>query len=149
MPSTEESYPISWYVDSGAGQSISSCSGAFSFLQPCAIVVVGVAGSMPVHGMGTASFVTSVGGDQEVILVIHNCLLCHGEVFNLLSVSQLLRTTSNSVVFSGGNSKIHLNQHDENKHQTLSLTEEDGPYSISMQPISANDKRHTYLAQCQ
>ncbi len=124
MPGTDDSYPISWYVDSGAGQSISSCSDAFSSLQPCAIVVVGVAGSMPVHGMGTATFVTSVDGDKEVILVIHNCLLCHGEVFNLLSVSQLLRSTRNSVVFSGGNSKIHLI--DKDKHQPLRLTEEDG-----------------------
>ena len=66
---------------------MSSCSEAFITLRPCAIIVVGVAGSMPVHGIGTAMFRVSFGA-SEVILTVFNCLLCHGEDegFNLLSV---------------------------------------------------------------
>ncbi len=94
-------------MDSGAGQSISSCSEAFCTIRPCAILVIGVAGTMPVHGMGTARFVTIING-KEHILSIHNFLLCHGETFNLLSVSQMLRSTNNSIVFKEGDSRIHL-----------------------------------------
>jgi hypothetical protein len=43
-----------------------SCSKAFVSIRPCAIIVVGVAGSMPVHGIGTALFLVSVG-DKQVI----------------------------------------------------------------------------------
>ncbi len=141
------SYPpqyISWYVDSGAGQSITSCSEAFCTLTPCAILVVGVAGTMSVHGMGTARFITIIGGKQ-VILTIHNCLLCHGETFNLLSVSQLLRSTDNSIIFREGDSKIHL-KHNECE-QYLGLREEEGLYKMSMHPLNVNDKRHASLPQ--
>ncbi len=63
-----------------------ACSEAFHTLRSCAILVVGVAGSMPVHGIGTACFILQ-HGDTEVILKVHNCLLCHGEDnYNLLSV---------------------------------------------------------------
>ena len=41
-------------------------------LRPCAIIVVGVAGSMPVHGIGTAMFRVSIG-DRDVILTVFNC----------------------------------------------------------------------------
>jgi hypothetical protein len=68
-----------------------ACSDAFHFIRPCAVMVVGVAGTMPVHGIGTAHFLIKLG-DKEHVLLIHNCLFCHGEdCFNLLSVSQLLR----------------------------------------------------------
>ena len=85
---------------------MSSCSEAFVTLRPCAIIVVGVAGSMPVHGIGTAMFTVSIG-DRDVILTVFNCLFCHGEDegFNLLSVSQILRTKTNSIQFCEGNLK--------------------------------------------
>jgi hypothetical protein len=87
---------------------MSSCSEAFISLRPCAIIVVGVAGSMPVHGIGTALFLVKIG-DKDVILRIFNCLLCHGEDgFHLLSVSQMLRTKLNSVTFAEGNSVIQI-----------------------------------------
>ncbi len=38
---------VKFFVDSGAGQSMSACSEAFHTLRDCAILVVGVAGSMP------------------------------------------------------------------------------------------------------
>jgi hypothetical protein len=106
-------------------------------------MVVGVAGSMPVHGMGTARFLVKHNGN-EFILAIHNCLLCHGETtFNLLSVSQMLRSTDNSIIFKSGESKIKL-QHN-NKSQDIDLKEDEGLYGISMQPISISDKRNSYL----
>ncbi len=133
---------MSWYVDSGAGQSISSCTEAFTSVRRCAILVVGVAGTMPVHGMGTARFVVRMN-DTEVILSIHNCLLCHGEKFNLLSVSQLLRSTNNAVVFEEGASRILLNNGTLN--QRIDLKEEEGLYQTTMQPLNTNDERKDYL----
>ena len=90
---------ITFFVDSGAGQSMCACSEAFHTLRPCAILIVGVAGSMPAHGIGTACFVVRQG-DKECIIRIHNCLLCHGEdKFNLLSVSQVLLTKKNEITY--------------------------------------------------
>ena len=106
-------------------------------------MVVGVAGSMPVHGMGTARFLVKHNGN-EFILAIHNCLLCHGETtFNLLSVSQMLRSTDNAIIFKSGKSKIKLQQN--NKSQDIDLQEDEGLYGISMQPLSISDKRNSYL----
>ena len=97
---------MTFFIDSGAGQSMCACSGAFHSLQACAVMVVGVAGSMPVHGMGTAHFVFSMSG-KDYVLLIHNCLFCHGEdCFNLISVSQMLRGGQNKVVFSQHESQI-------------------------------------------
>jgi hypothetical protein len=108
-------------------------------------MVVGVAGSMPVHGLGTARFLVKHNGN-EFILAIHNCLLCHGETtFNLLSVSQMLRSTDNSIIFKSGESKIKFRHN--NKEQDIDLKEEEGLYGISMQPISISDKRNSYLAR--
>jgi hypothetical protein len=51
---------VTFFVDSGAGQSMSACSEAFLSLRPCAILVVGVAGSMPAHGIGPVSLLQQV-----------------------------------------------------------------------------------------
>ena len=86
-----------------------ACSEAFHTLRPCAIVIVGVAGSMPVHGIGTACFIAKQD-DKEFIVRIHNCLLCHGEDrFNLISVSQVLRTRKVAVTFSADESCLEIN----------------------------------------
>ena len=125
---------------------MSSCSEAFVSLRPCAIIVVGVAGSMPVHGIGTALFLVKMGDAKEVILRIFNCLLCHGEDgFNLLSVSQMLRTKLNSVTFSEGNSAIQTTKDDQT--QQIPLKETDGLYEILGTPISANDPRLATIEQ--
>ena len=60
-----KNHGVRFYVDSGAGQCICSCSDAFQNIRACAIVVIGVAGSLPIHGIGTASFlvVDSKGGE--------------------------------------------------------------------------------------
>jgi hypothetical protein len=85
-----------------------ACSEAFHTLRACAILVAGVAGSMPVHGIGTACFILQQG-DTEVILRVHNCLLCHGEdSYNLLSVSQVLRTRKSAVIFSADEPRLEL-----------------------------------------
>ena len=130
---------IPLYIDSGAGQCMSSCSEAFCTIRPCAVIVVGVTGSMPVHGIGTALFKFRLGV-SEVILQVHNCLLCHGEDgFNLLSVSQMLRTKTNSVVFCEGKSGIQIRN--DGKEHWIPLTEVEGLYEILGQPISANDQQ--------
>ncbi len=38
-------------MDSEAGQCMTSCSEAFLTLQACAVLIVGVGGSMPAHGV--------------------------------------------------------------------------------------------------
>jgi hypothetical protein len=64
------------------------------------VMIVGVAGTIPAHGIGAASFVVKVNG-KEHVLKVHNCLFCYGEeCFNLISVSQILRAGKNKVVFS-------------------------------------------------
>ena len=100
---------------------------------------------MPVHGMGTALFIVNSNGN-ECILVIHNGLLCHGETtFNLLSVSQTLRSTDNSIVFKEGGSQMTLKH--KKKDFIIDLREEEGLYGLSLQPLCVNDKRNSYLTR--
>ncbi len=54
-----------FYVDSGAGQCLSSCSNAFFSLEPCQIEVVGIAGTLPIFGIGTASFALKLNGKKR------------------------------------------------------------------------------------
>jgi hypothetical protein len=86
-----------FYVDSGAGQCLCSCSSAFITMRTCHIQVVGVTGRLTIHGQGTAVFIASVNG-QDVLLRIHNYLHSFGQ-FNLISVSQLKMVSGNSVNF--------------------------------------------------
>jgi hypothetical protein len=46
-------------------------------LRPCAVLVVGVSGSLPIHGIGTANFIVRDSNGNERIWRIHNCLLSH------------------------------------------------------------------------
>ena len=88
-----------FYVDSGAGQCLCSCDGAFINMSPCEIEILGVAGSLQIYGIGTALFVAKDDSDREVVLRIHNCLFSRGE-FNLISVSQLCGKPENRVDLS-------------------------------------------------
>ena len=99
LPSTCD---VLFYVDSGAGQSMCSCPDAFLSLRPCAIEVIGVSGSLPIFGVGTAMFVLTASQDLPIVALIHDCLLSQGSPFNLLSVSQLQAAGLNSVNFSVG-----------------------------------------------
>ena len=65
--------PVTLFVDSGAGQSLCSVGTAFSDLQPCRVEVAGVAGSLPIHGCGTASFVVRDHDGKSLIMMIPNC----------------------------------------------------------------------------
>ena len=133
---------VIFFVDSGAGQSMCACSEAFHTLRPCAILIVGVAGSMPAHGIGTACFVVRQG-DKECIIRIHNCLLCHGEdKFNLLSVSQVLRTKKNEIIFSSDHSRLEIRDGNEfGAKQIFGLNESEGLYEMTVSPIYADDVR--------
>ena len=83
---------------------------AFSNLRPCAVLVVGVSGSLPIHGIGTASFVVRDTNGKERIWRFHNCLLSHRsdgeEEFNLISVSQIVRTKQIAVSFGSDYSRL-------------------------------------------
>jgi hypothetical protein len=87
---------VVFYVDSGAGQSLCSCSSAFTQMTPCRIEITGISGSLQVYGCGTALFLATTSNDDRVILRIHNCLFSYGE-FNLISVSRLNQVPGNSV----------------------------------------------------
>ncbi len=65
-------FSVTFYVDvdSGAGQCMCSCADAFAEIRACAVVVVGVAGSLPIHGVGTACFLVLDSLGEERIL---NC----------------------------------------------------------------------------
>jgi hypothetical protein len=56
---------VRFYIDSGAGQCMCSCVDAFFGLKACAIVVVGVSGSLPIHSFGTASFLAMDSDGQQ------------------------------------------------------------------------------------
>jgi hypothetical protein len=127
-------------MDSGAGQCMTSCSEAFHDIQACAVMIIGVGGSMPAHGIGTAHFVGVIHG-IEYIGIIHNCLLCHGEDgFNLLSVSQLLRQTRNSVVFRSNASHLEIG---DVMPTRFDLHENDGLYEMKLSPLYMDDLRGT------
>ena len=120
---------------------MSACSEAFHTLRPCAILVVGVAGSMPAHGIGTACFVASTGGKEQIVK-IHNCLLCHGEdKFNLLSVSQTLRSRRNEIVFSAEGSRIRVKGSEGQEDVDFALHENDGLYELVLSPLYLDDPR--------
>ncbi len=128
------------YMDSGAGQCMTSCAEAFHTLQACAVMIIGVGGSMPAHGIGTANFVGVLDG-IEYIVTIHNCLLCHGEDgFNLLSVSQILRQPRNSVVFRWNASHLEIQVSDEMTTR-FDLHESEGLYEMKLSPLYMDDWR--------
>jgi hypothetical protein len=95
----EVSSHVTFFVDSGAGQSLCSVSAAFTDLQPCRIAVTGVSGSLPIFGCGTANFVALDHNGFQIAIKIPNCLYGRCE-FNLLSVSQLNQVAGNRVDFS-------------------------------------------------
>jgi hypothetical protein len=119
-----------------------ACSEAFHSLRPCAIFVVGVAGSMPAHGIGTACFVATACG-KEYVIKIHNCLLCHGEDrFNLLSVSQTLRTKRNDITFRANGSMLQVMESEDVREKTsFALRENDGLYELEVSPLFIDDPR--------
>ena len=126
---------------------MSACSEAFHTLRDCAIMVVGVAGSMPAHGIGTACFVVKAG-DTEYVLSIHNCLLCHGEDrFNLVSVSQALRSHNNEITFSAASSRVSVPglRGDLQQRIDFGLVENDGLYEWDMTPLYLDDPRVSSL----
>jgi hypothetical protein len=91
-----------------------------------------VAGSMPVHGIGTACFTIRINGKTH-ILRIYNCLFCHGEdCYNLISVSQVLRTGQSEVVFSQNEARIRV------REKSLLLNEHEGLYEIKVYPLSGD-----------
>ena len=115
---------------------MTSCSEAFQTIQACAVLIVGVGGSMPAHGMGTACFIGMAEG-IEYAITIHNCLLCHGEDgYNLLSVSQLLREPLNAVVFRSGDSYLEIQGTTK-----FELRENEGLYEMRVAPLYHDDVR--------
>ncbi len=78
LPDEQSSLDIVFHVDSGAGQSLCSCSDAFLNLRACAIQVIDISGSLPIFGVGTALFVIASAQGKEAVLLIHNCLLSEG-----------------------------------------------------------------------
>jgi hypothetical protein len=137
-----------FYVDSGAGQCLSSCSSAFVSLEPCHIEVVGIAGTLPIFGIGTASFALKLKGKKDVIIRIHNCLYSFGE-FNLLSVSQMQTNHQTTLDLSLRAPTIRLYANDKNKGSRKSelfvdipLAMDDGLYAMKMEPLSSEDPRN-------
>ena len=121
---------VLFHVDSGAGQSLCCCADAFFSLTACAIEVVGVSGTLPIYGAGTAAFSVVDTLGVSVTLLIHNCLLSQGGVFNLLSVSQIQMSRLNSVDFATTPPCITLQSRTTMSIVPLHLI--DGLYSVTM-----------------
>ena len=145
---------ILFHVDSGAGQSICSCPDAFLSLRPCAIEIVGVSGSLPVFGIGTAMFVLRTTTDLPVVGLIHDCLLSQGSPFNLLSVSQFQSTIRNTVDFAVGSPHLSVSSPSwrplapvlcTTSHALFPLILREGLYSFSAEPIHPSDDRYRTL----
>jgi hypothetical protein len=107
--------------------------------------VIGVSGNLPVQGVGTANFGVFDEDGELRIWKIHNCLLCHKnngeEEFNLISVSQILRTRRNTVSFGCDQSKITIKSLDHKSEYVFPLQLDDGLYSVAAFPVSQNDRR--------
>jgi hypothetical protein len=134
---------ILFHVDSGAGQSMCSCSDAFLSLRSCAIEVIGVSGSLPIFGIGTAMFVVETFARLPIVVLIHDCLLSQGSPFNLLSVSQFQSSQRNSVNFSKPQPSLFVSA--SSGRAFLPLTLEDGLYSFLAEPIYPSDDRYRSL----
>jgi hypothetical protein len=143
LPDEQSSLNIVFHVDSGAGQSLCSCSDAFLNLRACAIQVVGISGSSPIFGVGTALFVITSGQGKEAVLLIHNCLLSEGGAFNLVSVSQLQASGVNSVSFDRGTASIRLQSGTGIFYLPLEL--QAGLYNFQASPLHINDERYVTL----
>jgi hypothetical protein len=141
-----------FYVDSGAGQCLSSCSTAFMTLEPCNLEVVGVAGRLSIFGRGTAVFALSFH-DTEILIRVHNCLYSFGE-FNLLSVSQMqtikgntlnLSLESPSVRLRAGSHPSNVPSWERQPYVDVPLGLDDGLYCLMLEPISSDDPRFRTL----
>jgi hypothetical protein len=104
---------------------------------------VGVSGSLPIFGVGTTVFVVSGSEGTQAVLLIHNCLLSQGGSFNLVSVSQLLAASNNSVSF--GNDAPSITLSSSSGRLRLPLLIQDGLYNFCAQPIHLNDVRYVTL----
>jgi hypothetical protein len=122
-----------------------SCVEAFSSIRACAIIVAGVSCSLPIHGVGTAFFLVLDSLGEEIVIRIHNCLLCETkseeDTFNLISVSQLLRSKRNSVQFQSEQSTITLSHPRRTSDVILDLVPDDGLYALDVRPMSPQDVR--------
>ncbi len=132
------------YVDSGAGQSLCSCSSAFVNMTPCKVEITGVAGSLQIYGSGTALFLVVDATSQPFLLQIHNCLYGHGE-FNLLSVSQMSQIASNTVDLSLHSPALIFSPGFKKRQIRLPLILEDGLFAISAIPFQLDDPRFPSL----
>ncbi len=133
------------YVDSGAGQSLCTCSSAFMDLTPCKVEITGVAGSLQIYGCGTALFLVEDVSGQSFLLQVHNCLCGHGQ-FNLLSVSQFCQNPCNSVDLNLESPSLLLGH--KKRTIRLPLVLEDGLFAILASPFQLDDPRFSSLRKC-
>jgi hypothetical protein len=133
------------YVDSGAGQSLCTCSSAFMSLTPCKIEITGVSGSLQIYGCGTALFLVEDVSGQSVLLQVHNCLYGHGQ-FNLLSVSQFCQIPRNSVDLNLESPSLLFGP--KKREIRLPLVLDDGLFAIPGTPFQLDDPRFSSLRKC-
>ena len=134
------------YVDSGAGQSLCTCSSAFMDLTPCQVEITGVAGSLQIYGSGTALFLVEDVSGQPFLLQVHNCLYGHGQ-FNLLSVSQFCQNPSNSVDLNLDSPSLLFGR--KKGEIRLPLVLDDGLFAIPATPFQLDDSRFSSLRKCE
>jgi hypothetical protein len=136
---------VLFYVDSGAGQCLCSCSSAFLQISPCQIEITGVAGSLQIYGIGTAIFIGIDTSGHQFVFHVNNCLFSRGQ-FNLLSVSQVCQSTGNGVDLSHSSPALMFQVSGVKQRKVcLPLFLEDGLFAILLEPLHFDDPRYASL----
>jgi hypothetical protein len=106
------------------------------------VQITGVAGSLPIYGSGTASFVTQDHAGRSIIVMIPNCLFGRC-AFNLLSVSQFNQVRGNRVDFNLDSPAVILAPPPGvlRPSARVPLTLDDGLFALHMEPLAEGDSR--------
>ncbi len=139
--------PLTFYVDSGAGQCLCSNDSSFIDMTPCMVEITGIAGALQIYGCGTALFLDREESGHAFVLRVHNCLFGRGQ-FNLLSVSQLNQKAENSVNLCLDSSTLTLRTSGTKKRSIrFPLFVDDGLFGIKVEPLSSDDSRFFSLSK--
>jgi hypothetical protein len=116
-------------------------------LEPCQIEVIGIAGKLPIFGIGTAVFAITLMDGTKILVRMYNCRYSFGGEFDLLSVSQMGTISRNTLVLALRTPKIRLlgsnsiSGNDRKKFADLPLVLDDGLFALDLEPVSSDDWR--------
>ena len=113
----------------------------YSNIQRCVIEIEGVAGTMMIYGIGTASIMIIAEDNQQYVGIIHQCLLGNGQ-HDLFSVSQIQDKDGNKC-----NTNTNTDPNMDIGGIKFPLRLQDGLYELPYVPLTHNDPRLVSLPQ--